>query len=69
MSESVHNAAEHLAKYEKMQCAIQKGYDDTMQELAKLKSEGKEKTAAFRSLFAKKLLYKQMLTMYELHGM
>lgn len=61
--------AERLAKYEKMQCAIQRSYDDTTQELTKLKREGKEKTAAFRSLFAKKLMYKQMLTMYELHGL
>ena len=60
---------ERLARYEQMQAAIQKNYDDVAAEMYRLKREGKEKTVTFRMLFGKKTLYKQMLSLYQVYGL
>lgn len=60
---------ERLARYEQMQAAIQKNYDDVAAEMYRLKCEGKEKTVTFRTLFGKKTLYKQMLSLYQVYGL
>lgn len=35
----------------------------------KLKREGKEKTVTFRTLFGKRTLYRQMLSLYDIYGL
>ena len=44
-----------LKAFEDMLTAILKQYDDTMEKMAKLKAEGKEKTITYHQLFANKL--------------
>ena len=60
---------ERLAKFENMMAAIEKNYDDAAAEMNRLKSEGKEKTVTFHTLFGKRTLYKQMLSLYEIYGL
>ena len=46
---------QELAAYRAMQAAVQEEYDRTADRMATLKAQGKEKTATYRQLFAKKL--------------
>ena len=58
-----------LEAFEKMLSAVQNGYETANEKMISLKSEGKEKTAAFRQLMGDKMLYKSMLSMYKVHGL
>lgn len=60
---------EALRRYRQMQSAIEENCRDAEQRLEQLEREGKEKTATFRLLFSQKLTYKQMLSLYEAHGL
>ena len=53
-----------LKAFEDMLAAILKQDDDTMEKMAKLKAEGKEKTVTYRQLFANKLQLQAMLSYY-----
>lgn len=52
-----------------MLSAVQNGYETASEKMIKLKAEGKEKTATFRQLMGDKMLYKSMLSMYEIYGL
>ena len=58
-----------LKAFEDMLAAILKQYDDTMEKMAKLKAEGKEKTVTYRQLFANKLQLQAMLSYYRTYGL
>ena len=58
-----------LKAFEDMLAAIRKQYDDTTEKMAKLKVEGKEKTVAYRQLFANKLQIQAMLSYYRTYGL
>ena len=58
-----------LKAFEDMLAAILKQYGDTTEKMAKLKSEGKEKTVTFRQLFANKLQLQAMLSYYRTYGL
>lgn len=58
-----------LKAFEDMLAAILKQYDDTMEKMAKLKAEGKEKTVTYRQLFANKLQLQAMLSYYRIYGL
>ena len=60
---------EKLKAYEKMQSAIQTEYDNAVKKMEKLKAEDKTKSATYRQLMGKKLLYKDMLAIYEIYGL
>lgn len=60
---------ERLARFEQMKAAIQRNYDDADAEMSRLKREGKEKTVTFRTLFGKRTLYRQMLSLYDIYGL
>lgn len=60
---------EKLRAYEQMHESIQAQYDDACAQMEKLKAQGKEKTVTFRSLFAQKVLYKEMLATYKVYGL
>lgn len=60
---------DRLEAFEKMLSAVQNGYEATNEKMIKLKAEGKEKTATFRQLMGDKMLYKSMLSMYEIYGL
>ena len=53
-----------LESFENMLKAILSKYDSTVEKMAKLKAEGKEKTVTYRQLFANKLQLQAMLSYY-----
>jgi hypothetical protein len=46
-----------LEAFENMLASVLARYDSTIEKMAKLKTEGKEKTVTYRQLFADKLQY------------
>ena len=58
-----------LKAFEDMLAAILKQYEDTMEKMAKLKAQGKEKTVTYRQLFASKLQLQAMLSYYRTYGL
>lgn len=60
---------EQLTAYRSMQQAIQEEYDRTADKMAALKTQGKEKTAAYRQLFARKLQLSELLSWYKTYGL
>ncbi len=63
------NKEERLAAFDKMLADIEKNYTDMQEKMDALKAQGKEKSATYRQLMGNKLMYKQMLFMYELYGL
>lgn len=63
------NKEERLEAFEKMLADIEKNYADMQQKMDALKAQGKEKSATYRQLMGNKLMYKQMLFIYELYGL
>ena len=59
---------ERLEQFEKMYAYIRQNYQETVEQLEKLKSENRQNTATFRQLTARKMKYEDMLSLYELFG-
>ena len=57
-----------LKAFEDMLKAVISQYDSTVKKMAKLKAEGKEKSATYRQLFASKLQLQAMLSYYRTYG-
>lgn len=60
---------QRLKAFEEMLKAILSQYDSTVEKMAKLKAEGKEKTVTYRQLFANKLQLQAMLSYYRTYGL
>lgn len=60
---------EQLAAYRAMQGAVQAEYDAAAEKMAALKAQGKEKTATYRQLFARKLTLSEILGWYKTYGL
>ena len=60
---------QRLEAFENMLKAILLQYDSTVEKMAKLKAEGKEKTVTYRQLFANKLQLQAMLSYYRAYGL
>ena len=60
---------EQLTAYRAMQGAVQQEYDRTTDKMAALKAQGKEKTATYRQLFARKLTLSELLSYYKTYGL
>lgn len=60
---------ERLAAFEKMLADIERNYADMQQKMDALKAQGKEKSATYRQFMGNKLVYRQLLSMYELYGL
>ena len=58
-----------MESFENMLKAILSQYDSTVEKMAKLKAEGKEKTVTYRQLFANKLQLQEMLSYYRTYGL
>lgn len=58
-----------LKAFEDMLKAILSQYDSTVEKMAKLKADGKEKSATYRQLFASKLQLQAMLSYYRAYGL
>lgn len=61
-------AIEKLAKFEDFQAKMLASQGEIVEELAKLRAEGKEKTVQYRELFTKKLLTNNILVTMRYHG-
>ena len=48
---------------------VQQRYADTLQRMEQLKAEDKTKSATFRQLMGDKLMYQNILTLYNLYGL
>lgn len=60
---------DRLAAFEKMLTAVQKEYADILEKMDRLKAEGKVKTVTYQQLMSRKLMYQNMLSLYEIYGL
>ena len=60
---------ERLNAFEKMLSDILARYDSTIEKIAVLKAECKEKTVTYRQLFADKLQLQAFLSYYQVYGL
>lgn len=60
---------DRLESFEKMLADVQRSYQETVEQMAALKAQGKEKTVTFRQLMGSKLTYQTMLSMYKSYGL
>lgn len=58
-----------LEAFEKMLEAVLSQYDSVVAKMDKLKSEGKEKAATYRQLFANKLQLQMIISYYQTYGL
>ena len=59
---------QRLEAFEKMLSAIEANYAGIVSKMEALKAQGREKSATYRQLMGNKLMYKEMLFLYELYG-
>lgn len=64
----LNEALERLAKFEEFHAKMLSSQGEIVEELAKLRAEGKEKTVQYRELFTKKLLTNNVLAFLRYHG-
>ena len=57
-----------LEAFEKMLSAIEENYAGIVSKMEMLKAQGKERSATYRQLMGNKLMYKDILSLYELYG-
>ena len=60
---------QRLEAFEKMLSAIEENYAGIVRKMETLKAQGKEKSATYRQLMGNKLMYKDILSLYELYGL
>ena len=60
---------DRLESFEKMLADVQRSYHETVERMAALKAQGKEKTVTFRQLMGSKLTYQAMLSIYKSYGL
>ena len=60
---------ERLAAFEAMLAEVERQYRETEARMADLKARGRERSATYRQLLGNKLTLRQMLSLYESHGL
>lgn len=60
---------DRLEAFEKMMKAVQDNYNDTVEKMEKLKAADKVKSATYRQLMGNKMMYQNMLSMYQIYGL
>ena len=58
---------DRLAAFEEMLVQVQNRYQDTTAKMEQLKADGKVKSATYRQLMGNKLMYQNMLSLYQVH--
>ncbi|WP_066717308.1 hypothetical protein [Clostridium sp. Marseille-P299] len=58
-----------LEAFEKMLRAIQNEYADIILKMEQLKAQDKVKSVTYKQLMARKLMYTQMLGIYDIYGL
>lgn len=61
--------AKRLEAFEKMLAAVQNEYGDILAKMEKMKTDGKVKTVTYQQLMARKMMYQNMLSLYEIYGL
>ena len=70
MSAPVHQTPEErLTAFEAVLNAVEAQYADTAAQMEKLKAAGRVKSATYRQLFARRMTLREMLTLFEVHGL
>lgn len=60
---------QRLEQFEKMLSAVEENYNTCVARMEQLKQAGKEKSATFRQIWADKMMYQNMLSMYKIYGL
>ncbi len=58
-----------LENFEKMLGAVQKEYEDAVAKMDELKAKGRVKSATYHQLMGRKMMYQNMLSLYELYDL
>ena len=58
-----------LAAFEAMLADVERQYRETEAQMADLKARGRERSATYRQLLGNKLTLRQILSLYESHGL
>ena len=58
-----------LEQFEKMLTAVQTEYGSIVRQMDELKERGKMKSVTYQQLFARKMTYQNMLSMYDLYDL
>lgn len=58
-----------LEQFEKMLAAVQMEYGSIVRQMDELKEKGKMKSVTYQQLFARKMTYQNMLSMYDLYDL
>lgn len=68
-AEDVMERQKRLDAFEKMLKAIQTEYGDILQKMEALKEKGRVKSVTYQQLLGRKMMYQNMLSMYELYDL
>lgn len=69
ITEDVLEKQKRLDAFEKMLKAIQTEYGDILQKMEGLKEKGRVKSVTYQQLLGRKMMYQNMLSMYELYDL
>lgn len=58
-----------LEAFEEMLVAVQKEYAEILSSMDKMKAGGKVKTVTYQQLMSRKLMYQNMLSLYQIYGL
>ena len=58
-----------LEQFEKMLAAVQTEYGSIVRQMDELKEKGKMKSVTYQQLYARKMTYQNMLSMYDLYDL
>lgn len=63
------NVGKRLESFEKMYDAIKREYEDINEKMDALKAQDRVKSATYRQLMGRKLMYTNMLDLYKLYDL
>ena len=66
---SAPGAAERLAAFEAVLADVQREYAATVARMEEHKEAGRANSATYRQLFARRMTLREMLTLFEVHGL
>lgn len=58
-----------LEAFEKMLAAVQEEYAGILSSMNKMKAEGKVKTVTYQQLMSRKMMYQNILSLYQIYGL
>lgn len=62
-------AETRLEAFDAMLGAVQREYADIQSKMDKLKTEGKLKTVTYQQLLGRKMMYQNMISLYQIYGL